>query len=103
MKTVIIINGPTGPTGTYKTVNILATGPTGSHGIFPTWLQATGNTGPTGLFETVIDAGIAGLTGRETVIIADYPALPPSGFAVLIGADTAPLLGADGAFLTGVA
>lgn len=80
-KTVIVLApGSTGPTGAYKTVNISATGPTGSGatGLFATWSRATGATsafGPTGTYETVIDAGPTGATGAKSVVIPGYPVI----------------------------
>lgn len=71
-KTVIILGGPTGPTGTFKGVNILGsfTGPTGT---YPIWSQATGNTGPNGTFESVYNIGPTGPTGTiKTVIIPGF-------------------------------
>lgn len=78
-KTVIVLGGFTGPTGTFECVNIIPnfTGPTGT---FPIWNQATGPTGPNGTFKQVWD--VAGApTGTvlpkgtiKTVIIPGYSA-----------------------------
>jgi len=82
MKSVFVLDGPTGPTGLFKNVNILSTGPTGiDYGRFPTFAQITGPTGasgPTGTFATVCFAG-TGIAGLPTIIIDGYGggALPP--------------------------
>jgi hypothetical protein len=71
-KTVVVLAGPTGPTGTFKGANILThfTGVTGEHAF---WLQATGATGPHGLLERVYNIGPTGLTGaHKTVFILGY-------------------------------
>lgn len=75
MKTVRVIAGPTGPTGTMKGVRIFSniTGPTG---LFAQWAQG-GQGGPTGTFESVYPVGAtayaAARTGTyKTVIIAGY-------------------------------
>lgn len=75
VKTVIVLPGPTGPTGTIKGVNILSAF-TGSTGQFAQWLQATGSPGPNGLIDKVYNIGPTGLTGQhKTVIIAGL--VPP--------------------------
>lgn len=71
-KTVVVVGGPTGATGTLEGVNILSTftGPTGT---FPVWGQATGPTGPNGTFKTVYQLSPTGPLGRiKTVIIPGY-------------------------------
>ncbi len=71
-KTVIVLGGPTGPTGTFKGVNILSVF-TGATGEFAQWLQATGATGPNGTFESIYNIGPTGLTGQhKNVIISGY-------------------------------
>jgi hypothetical protein len=77
MKQVIILPGPTGPTGTFRGVNILGTGPTGAaKNLFPTWAQYTGPTGVIGvkgIIERVYNIGPTGLKGEhETVIIPGF-------------------------------
>jgi hypothetical protein len=77
MKTVIILPGPTGPTGTFRGVNIVGTGPTGAaKNLFPTWAQYTGPTGAglaKGVFESVYNIGPTGIKGEhETVIIPGF-------------------------------
>jgi hypothetical protein len=67
-----VLGGFTGPTGTFKQVNILGsfTGPTGT---FPIWNQATGPTGSNGTFESVINVGPTGIKGEvKTVIIPGF-------------------------------
>lgn len=68
MKSVIVIAGPTGPTGTFQGVRILSafTGPTGA---FAQWSQLAGFTGPTGTFKTVYPTTDP---KAKTVIIAGY-------------------------------
>jgi hypothetical protein len=71
-KTVVVLGGPTGPTGTIKGVNILSgyTGPTGN---IAQWLQATGATGPSGVLEKVYNIGPTGLTGgHKNVFISGF-------------------------------
>lgn len=71
LKTVVVLAGPTGPTGTIKGVNILAafTGPTGQ---FAQWQQATGATGPH-ILKRVYNIGPTGIAGQhKTVIISGY-------------------------------
>lgn len=73
-KTVVVLPGPTGPTGTIKGVNILGAF-TGATGRLPQWLQATGPSGPSGTLEKVYNIGPTGLTGgHKTVIILGYAA-----------------------------
>lgn len=70
-KTVVVLAGPTGPTGTIKGVNIIknVTGPSGT---IPQWLQATGPTGANGTLERVYNSG-TGATGKfKTVTILGY-------------------------------
>lgn len=78
-KTVVVLAGPTGPTGTMKGVVILSAF-TGFTGELAQWLQATGptggvhgeiervysiaNTGPKGVHKTVIIKGFVGPTGH---------------------------------------
>jgi hypothetical protein len=71
-KTVIVLGGPTGPTGTIKGVNILKTftGVTGEHAF---WLQYTGGTGPKGILERVYNIGPTGVSGEhKTVFILGF-------------------------------
>lgn len=71
-KIVIVLGGPTGPTGTFEGVNILGTF-TGRTGQFPQWAQATGNTGPHGTFKSVYNIGPTGVKGEiKTVIIPGF-------------------------------
>lgn len=73
-KIVIVLGGPTGPTGTFEGVNILGTF-TGRTGQFPQWAQATGNTGPHGTFKSVYNIGPTGVKGEiKTVIIPGFTA-----------------------------
>lgn len=70
-KTVVVLPGPTGPTGTIKGVNILGAF-TGATGQLPQWQQATGPTGANGTLERVYNSG-TGATGKfKTVIISGY-------------------------------
>jgi len=74
LKTVIVLAGPTGPTGTMKGVNIW-TGMSGLSGGHATWLQYTGGKGPSGILERVypLAADGAGFTGaHKTVFISGY-------------------------------
>jgi hypothetical protein len=66
-KTVKIFHNATGPAGTFKTVNIVAPGPTGVTGSTPTWLSG----GTTGTDQCVI--GVTGGTNNlfETVSVAN--------------------------------
>jgi hypothetical protein len=101
-KQVYIEKGPTGPTGTWKGVNILGafTGPTG---LFAQWKQYTGPTGasgPNGNYEHVYNIGPTGIKGEhKTVIIPGYSAGGGGGSAIVIGArlGATPLLSTDGA------
>ena len=76
-KLVRVLDGPLGPTGTYKGVQILPafTGPTGT---FPVWGQIDAlqqAAGPTGTWEDVYAlTGLTGLAARnaKTVIIPGY-------------------------------
>lgn len=73
-KLVRVLGGPTGPTGTVKGVNILATftGPTGT---YPVWGQinaAQQAQGPTGTFEEVYNSGTGAIGKFKTVIIPGY-------------------------------
>lgn len=80
-KIVIVLGGPTGPTGTFEGVNILGTF-TGRTGQFPQWAQATGNTGPHGTFKSVYNIGPTGVKGEiKTVIIPGFSSnvIPPPG------------------------
>lgn len=77
-KTVVVLAGPTGPTGTVEGV-IIHSAFTGLTGQFPQWLQSTGptggihgevkrvypiaQTGPNGVHKHVIIRGYAGPTG----------------------------------------
>lgn len=71
-KTVVVLAGPTGPTGTIKGVNILANF-TGASGRLAQWLQATGASGPNGLLEKVYNIGPTGITGEhKSVIITGF-------------------------------
>ena len=72
-KTVVVLAGPTGPTGTIQGVNILRTF-TGKTGQFAQWKQATGPTGPHGLLKRVYNVTDgAGRTGaHKTVIIQGF-------------------------------
>lgn len=70
-KTVVVIHGPTGPTGTIKGVNIVAAF-TGLTGEIPQWLQATGATGPHGTLEKVYNIGPTGNHTHKTVIISGF-------------------------------
>ena len=73
LKTVVVLSGPTGPTGTIKGVHILSafTGASGGHA---NWLQATGPTGVHGQLERVYNVTDgAGRTGaHKTVIISGF-------------------------------
>lgn len=75
MKTVRVIPGPTGPTGTFQGVRILSafTGPTGT---FAQWMQPADPTA-NGIFETVYPAGAGAF---KTVIIAGYAG--PTAFVI---------------------
>ena len=74
-KLVRVRAAPTGPTGTWKQVNVLAafTGPTGT---FPVWGQinaAQQALSPTGTFEEVVNVGPTGAKGEiKTVIIPGF-------------------------------
>lgn len=75
-KSVRVLAGPTGPTGTFEGVHILSsfTGPTGT---FPIWNQINATQqaqSPTGAFESVYPlAGATGVKGEiKTVIIPGY-------------------------------
>lgn len=71
-KQVVVLAGPTGPTGTFQGVNILSAF-TGVTGELPTWVQATGATGPNGTFKSVYNIGPTGLTGgHKNVIINGF-------------------------------
>lgn len=59
-----MLNGPTGPTGLYETVNVASTGPTGT---CETVFTMPGPTGATGTFRTLI--GATGATGKRTVLL----------------------------------
>jgi len=66
-RVVHIFHGPTGPAGQFKTVNVVAPGPTGVTGTIPTW-SSSGTTGT--------DACVIGVTGGsnnlfETVSVAN--------------------------------
>lgn len=77
-KTVVVLAGPTGPTGNFEGV-IIHSAFTGLTGQFPQWLQSTGatggihgelkrvyplaNTGPNGVHKHVIIKGYVGPTG----------------------------------------
>ena len=77
-KTVIVLSGPNGPTGTVKGVNIIKnfTGKTGQN---PFWLQYTGGTGPKGILQRVYNIGPPGVSGEhKTVIILGYTG--PTGY-----------------------
>lgn len=67
LKSVVVVTGPTGPTGTYETVHI-ATGATGPTGTYAHW-NAIGETGH-GTFKHVINGGAT--AGRKNVIIDGY-------------------------------
>jgi hypothetical protein len=72
LKTVVVLAGPTGPTGTYQGVNIFAN-LTGASGQYPKWLQATGPTGARGMLERVYNIGATGIKGEhKTVIIQGF-------------------------------
>lgn len=72
LKTVVVLAGPTGPTGTIKGVNII-TNITGASGEFAHWLQATGPTAPHGVIERVYNIGPTGVQGEhKTVIIQGF-------------------------------
>lgn len=73
LKTVVVLAGPTGPTGTFKGVNIFAN-VTGASGQFAKWLQATGATGGVhSELERVYNIGPSGIKGEhKTVIINGY-------------------------------
>lgn len=72
LKTVVVLAGPTGPTGTIKGANILRAF-TGATGQFAQWLQATGPTGSNGALERVYNIGPTGLPAQhKTVIISGY-------------------------------
>lgn len=75
-KSVRVVSGPTGATGTHEGVHILSTftGPTGT---FPIWNQINATqqaASPTGTFKEVYPiAGGTGTAGRiKTVIIPGY-------------------------------
>lgn len=71
-KTVVVLPGPTGPTGTFKGVNILSAF-TGASGELPQWQQATGASGPNGVLEKVYNIGPTGIKGQhKNVIITGF-------------------------------
>lgn len=71
-KTVVVVAGPTGPTGHYEGV-IIHSAFTGRTGQFPQWLQATGPTGPHGLLARVYPIAQTGPNGiHQHVIINGY-------------------------------
>lgn len=75
-KSVRVIAGPTGPTGTFEGVHILSTftGPTGTFPILNQINAAQQAQSPTGTFKTVYPlAGATGVQGEiKTVIIPGY-------------------------------
>ncbi len=75
-KSVRVLAGPTGPTGTFEGVHIF-TGFTGPTGTFPIWNQinaAQQALSPTGTFKSVYPlAGATGKTGAiKSVIISGF-------------------------------
>lgn len=74
-KSVRVAAAPTGPTGTWKQVNIIATftGPTGTFPILNQINAAQQAASPTGTFKTVVNVGPTSIKGEiETVIIPGF-------------------------------
>lgn len=73
---VVVLAGPTGPTGLYRSVNIYAN-VTGASGQYGHCTQLAGPTGPTGTFEQVINVGATFRAGLKTIIIAGFTGNTP--------------------------
>lgn len=72
-KTVIVLGGPTGPTGTFEMVNIVPNF-TGATGEIAQWRAATGATGPNGTFKSIVNIGPTGPNASKfkTAIIPGF-------------------------------
>ncbi len=70
MRTVVVLAGPTGPTGTYERVNIFAAF-TGATGQFEQCQQVAGASGPRGIISRVYPSG-GPTAGVRNIIIAGY-------------------------------
>lgn len=68
---VIVLAGPTGPTGLYKRVNVYAN-ITGASGQYQQCTQLAGPTGPTGTFKRVVSTGATFRAGVKTIIIVGF-------------------------------